>query len=76
MRGIVALLWNPAPLVLELRRTPAWRSSQNFSYTSFSEIASSRKWSGGCIDHPCQRTQNDGGGVEVLHPLSVWIKQG
>jgi hypothetical protein len=29
MRGIVALLWNPAPLVLELRRIPAWRSSQN-----------------------------------------------
>ena len=25
--------------------------------------------------HPCQRTQNDGGGVEVLHPLSVWHKQ-
>jgi hypothetical protein len=51
------------------------RSSQNFSYTSFSEIASSREWSGGSIGHPCQRTQNDGGGIEVLHPLSVWNKQ-
>jgi hypothetical protein len=38
----------------------------------FSAIASSRKWSGGGIGHPCQRTQKDGGGVEVLHPLSVW----
>jgi len=45
------------------------------SYMSFSEIDSSRKWSGGGIGHPCQRTQNDGGGVEVLHPLSVWNKQ-
>jgi hypothetical protein len=51
------------------------RSSQNFSYTSFSEIASSRKWSGGSIGHPCQRTQNDGVGVEVLHPLSGCNKQ-
>jgi hypothetical protein len=45
------------------------------SSTSFSEIASFRKWSGGGIGHPCQRTQNDGGGIEVLHPLSVWNKQ-
>jgi hypothetical protein len=44
-------------------------------YTSFSEIASSWKWSGGGIGHPCQRTQNDGGSGEVLHPLSVWNKQ-
>jgi hypothetical protein len=51
------------------------RSSQNFSYTSFSEIASSRKCSGGGIGHPCQRTQNDAGAVEVLHPLSVCNKQ-
>ncbi len=42
------------------------------SYTSFSAIVSSRKWSGGGIGHPCQRTQKDGGGVEELHPLSIW----
>src|ERR687898_1812125 len=38
-------------------------------------IACSRRWSDGGIGHPCQRTHNDGGGVEVLHPLSVCNKQ-
>jgi hypothetical protein len=50
-------------------------TSENSPYTSFGEVASSRKWSGGGIGHPCQRTQNDGGGVEVSHPLGVWNKQ-
>jgi hypothetical protein len=35
MRGIVALLWNPGPLVLELRRTPCLRSSENSTYEYF-----------------------------------------
>jgi|SRR5215208_3656614 hypothetical protein len=36
MRGIVALLWNPGPIVLELRRTPCLRTSENSpSSTSF-----------------------------------------
>jgi hypothetical protein len=30
MGGIVALLWNPAPLVLELRRTTLRRSSHKW----------------------------------------------
>jgi hypothetical protein len=51
------------------------RTSENPISTSVGEVASSRKWSGGGIGHPCQRTQNDGVGVEVLHPLSVCNKQ-
>jgi hypothetical protein len=62
MRSIVALLWNPGPLVLALRRKPLRRSSH--------------KWPPGCwsnSDHhgPCAHANLTGCAATVQQPEQI-----
>jgi hypothetical protein len=71
MRSIVALLWDPGPLVLDLRRTPAWRNSQRAPSTHLVEWASL----------PCLKRRDFKKGVEHIVPangafIRPWVPLG